>query len=86
MTGRTLNRRRQTLAATATSRLTGPHMPGRAVGKLHTIDELADLWGVSPRTVQRAIKSGALRVHRIGQLVRISDADAAAFLNENRDD
>jgi excisionase family DNA binding protein len=58
----------------------------RPVGKLHTIDELAELWAVSPRTLQRAIKSGALRVHRLGRLVRISEADAAAFLDENHDD
>jgi excisionase family DNA binding protein len=58
----------------------------RPIGKLHTIGELAELWAVSPRTLQRAIKSGALRVHRLGRLVRISDGDAAAFLDENHDD
>jgi excisionase family DNA binding protein len=58
----------------------------RPAGNLHSIDELAERWGVSSRTVQRQIKSGALRSHRIGRLRRISDADAAAFLNENRDD
>jgi excisionase family DNA binding protein len=58
----------------------------RPVANLQTIDELAERWGVSRRTLQRAIKSGALRTHRIGRLRRISDADAAAFLNENRDD
>ncbi len=58
----------------------------RSTGKLHTIDELADLWGISPRTVQRLIKSGALRAHRIRRLLRISDADAEDFLNGNRDD
>ena len=60
----------------------GPRIPA----KLRTVDEFAELWGVSRRTLQRAIKSGALRIHRIGRLVRISDADAAAFLDENRDD
>jgi len=56
------------------------------VGKLRTINELADSWEVSSRTIQRLIKSGALRVHRIRGLVRISDADAEAFLEDNRDD
>jgi excisionase family DNA binding protein len=37
------------------------------------------------RTVQRQIKSGALRAHRIGQLVRISEADAEDFLKQNRE-
>jgi excisionase family DNA binding protein len=58
----------------------------QAITKLHTVDELADLWDVSSRTVQRLIKSGALRAHRIGRLVRISDADVAAFLDGSRDD
>jgi excisionase family DNA binding protein len=54
-------------------------------GNLHSIDELAELWGVSTRTVRRQIKSGALRAHRIGRLVRISDADAEDFLRQNRE-
>jgi excisionase family DNA binding protein len=43
----------------------------RPIGKLRTIAELADLWEVSPRTIQRLIQSGALRCRRIGRL----DAD-----------
>jgi excisionase family DNA binding protein len=70
----------------ASSPLRGTGARNRPVSKLRTIDELADLWGISGRTLQRAIKSGALRSHRIGRLRRISDADAAAFLEENRDD
>ena len=54
--------------------------------KLRTINECAELWQVSPRTVRRKIESGALRVHRIGRLVRISDDDADDFLDENHDD
>jgi excisionase family DNA binding protein len=34
--------------------------------------------------VRRSIESGALRVHRLGRLVRISDDDLAAFLAANR--
>jgi excisionase family DNA binding protein len=36
--------------------------------------------------MRRQIKSGALRAHRIGRLVRISDADAEDFLKQNRED
>jgi excisionase family DNA binding protein len=57
----------------------------RPIGKLRTIAELADLWEVSPRTIQRLIKSGALSCRRIGRLVRIADADATDFLDENED-
>jgi excisionase family DNA binding protein len=58
----------------------------RPPGNLNRIDKLAERWGVSTRTVQRKIKSGALRAHRIGRLVRISDADAEDFLRQNRED
>jgi excisionase family DNA binding protein len=53
--------------------------------RLRTIDETAALLAVSKRTVQRLIESGALRAHRLGRAVRISDADIAAFLDDNRD-
>jgi excisionase family DNA binding protein len=58
----------------------------RSRGKLRTIDERAELCQVSPRTIQRLIKSGALRASRIGRLVRISDEDAEDFLDSNQDD
>jgi excisionase family DNA binding protein len=58
---------------------------GRPVTKLRTIDETAELLNVSPRTVRRLIESGALPVHRLpGRLVRIADADLAAFLAASR--
>jgi excisionase family DNA binding protein len=57
----------------------------RPADDLHSIDELAERWGVSTRTVQRQIKSGALRAYRIGRLVRISPADADDFLKRNRE-
>ena len=58
----------------------------RPAGKLRSIDELAERWDVSSRTVQRQINSGALRAHRIGRLVRISDEDAEDFLKRNCND
>jgi len=67
------------------SRTTGGS--GRPIGRLRTIDEAAEeVLNTSSRTVRRLIESGALRVHRIGRLVRISDADLQAFLDENRSD
>jgi excisionase family DNA binding protein len=56
----------------------------RPVAKLRTIDETAELFNTSTRTVRRLIESGALPVHRLGRSVRISDADIAAFLAANR--
>jgi len=65
----------------AASHITGTRRP---VTKLRTIDETAELFNTSTRTVRRLIDSGALPVHRLGRSVRISDADIAAFLAANR--
>jgi excisionase family DNA binding protein len=63
----------------------GAGMLGRPVSKLRTIDDTAEILNVSTRTVRRLTASGALPVHRLrGRLVRISDADIAAFLAANR--
>lgn len=77
MIGRVSKRRRIPLSATAP-------FANRSGTKLRTIDETAVLFSVSKRTVQRLISSGALPVHRLGRAVRISDADLAIFLIENR--
>jgi excisionase family DNA binding protein len=60
--------------------------PSRISGltRLRTIDETAELFNTSTRTVRRLIRSGALPVHRLGRSVRISDADIAAFLAAHR--
>jgi excisionase family DNA binding protein len=53
-------------------------------GRQHTafvgVADVAARLDVCERTVRRWIKAGALPVHRIGGLVRISEADFAAFL------
>jgi excisionase family DNA binding protein len=56
----------------------------RPVSRLRTIEETAELFNTSTRTVRRLIASGALPVHHLGRSVRISDADIAAFLAANR--
>jgi len=71
-------------ASKAASGITGSGGRGRPVTKLRTIDETAELFGTLSRTVRRLIESRALSVHRIGRLVRISDADIEAFLAANR--
>jgi excisionase family DNA binding protein len=60
--------------------------PPRVPTRLRTIDETAELLAVSKRTIQRLIKSGALRAHHVRRARRISDAEIAAFLDANRDD
>jgi excisionase family DNA binding protein len=80
---------RRSNPATSPTSETGSRTPatgvrGRPVTRLRTIDEVAELLNVSPRTVRRLIESGALPVHRLGRLVRIADADLATFLAANR--
>jgi|HubBroStandDraft_3_1064219.scaffolds.fasta_scaffold1094337_2 excisionase family DNA binding protein len=71
--------------STRLPRNAGAGMLGRPVSKLRTIDDTAEILNTSSRTVRRLIASGALPVHRLrGRLVRISDADIAAFLAANR--
>ncbi len=55
-----------------------------ALTKLRTINEVAELFNTSTRTVRRLIDSGALPVHRLGRSVRISEADIAVFLAASR--
>ena len=55
------------------------------MGQLYTTDEVARLLKVSQRTVQDWIRSGTLTAVRYGRLLRIRQADLAAFgevLNE----
>jgi len=50
-----------------------------------TIAKVAEWLQVSPRTVHRWIKSGALIVHRVDGVVRIAEGDLRAFLSSHRD-
>jgi excisionase family DNA binding protein len=54
--------------------------PARAaLPRFLTITQVADALSVSTRTVRRWIKSGALPVHLIEGILRVSEADFAAF-------
>ena len=52
--------------------------------RLLTIRDVADLAGVSIMTVRRWIESHGLQIHRLGRLVRISQADPGNFLAAKR--
>lgn len=51
--------------------------PGRDA---FTVDEFATRWNVSPRTVERAIARGEIKVRRIGRLVRIPAKEVRRLL------
>ena len=53
--------------------------------RFYTIKEAAEKLGVSPRTVQRRIKDGALKRHKLRGTVRISEDDLRAFLALSRE-
>jgi excisionase family DNA binding protein len=48
--------------------------------RFYSIDAVAELLGVSTKTVRRWIAAGDLPVHRLGRQLRISEADLAAFI------
>jgi excisionase family DNA binding protein len=51
--------------------------------RFYSIDEVANLLGVSPRTVRRWIKDRKLRAHRFGRTVRIAHDDLQDFLSRH---
>jgi excisionase family DNA binding protein len=54
------------------------------IGKFYSIDEVAELLGLSPRTVRRAIESKELIAHKLGRAVRIAETDLKAFIARRR--
>lgn len=52
--------------------------------KYHCVETVAEKLGLSPRSVRRLIKSGALQAFKIGGVIRISDEDLRCFLAASR--
>ncbi|PWK54889.1 helix-turn-helix domain-containing protein [Roseicyclus mahoneyensis] len=68
--------------------MTKPTKPSNRLETLLTVQEVADLDGVSEKTVRRAIATGALDVLRIGpggRLIRIEPAAHRAYRNRSRE-
>jgi excisionase family DNA binding protein len=84
MTHRTFNPAQRPASTRGSAHITGTGTRSRSLTKLRTIDETAELFNTSTRTVRRLIDSGALPAHRLGRCVRISDLDIAVFLAANR--
>lgn len=47
--------------------------------KTYRVDELADAWDVSRKTVEREIKRGELEAIRVGHALRIKREDIEAY-------
>ena len=60
---------------------------GKPAGEMRffTVAAVAEILGVSTRTVRRWIKSGDLVAHHFGAAVRIAESDLKAFIARQRD-
>lgn len=58
----------------------------QAKSKFYTIEQIAECVNASTRSVRRWVDQKLLIAHRLGGLIRISEADFAAFLAARRDD
>lgn len=55
------------------------------LGRLLTVDEVADVCCVSIRTVRRWIANGDLTAHRLGRQLRVSIRDLERFFEASRE-
>jgi excisionase family DNA binding protein len=53
--------------------------------QLYTIAQVAELLGLSTRTIYRWIKAGRLPIVRLGRRVRIRHGDVVAFIEANQE-
>lgn len=53
--------------------------------QLYTIAQVADLLGLSTRTIYRWIKAGRLPIVRLGRRVRIRHGDVVALIEQNQE-
>jgi excisionase family DNA binding protein len=59
-------------------------MSTKTMARFYTVAQVAELLGVSIRSVRRWIAQGDLRAYRFGRQVRISETDLRLFVDEGR--
>lgn len=52
---------------------------------LYTVKQVADMFGMHPKTIRRYIQSGTLKARKIGKEWRILESELKAFLDSNED-
>ncbi|HWI25960.1 MAG TPA: helix-turn-helix domain-containing protein [Stellaceae bacterium] len=57
---------------------------GPALPRLLSVESVAEVCGVSTKTVRRWLDRKLLPVHRLGRQLRIGEPDLAAFLMRSR--
>jgi excisionase family DNA binding protein len=55
------------------------------VGQVYTTEEVAEILKTSQRTIQRMIRMGQLKAHRVGQGYRVRDVDLQELFQEESD-
>jgi excisionase family DNA binding protein len=50
-----------------------------------TLQDLANRWHISVKSVRRIVARGEIKVHRIGNRIRVSPEDVATYENLKRD-
>lgn len=55
------------------------HPNGTAGSRMFSVDEVANHFGVSTKTIRRQISAGALIAHRIGRSLRVSEDDLQRY-------
>lgn len=55
------------------------------VGQVYTTEEVAEILKTSQRTVQRMIRLGQLKAHRVGRGYRVRDVDLQELFTERSD-
>jgi excisionase family DNA binding protein len=59
-------------------------MPAKTRDRLLSVKQVAELFNVRPQYVYRLTSSGRLTPHYVGRHVRISEAEALAFIRVGR--
>jgi excisionase family DNA binding protein len=55
------------------------------IGQVYTTEEVAEILKTSQRTVQRMIRLGQLKAHRVGRGYRVRDEDLKGLFAESDD-
>ena len=59
-------------------------MTSRPMTRFYTVAQIADLLGVSTRSVRRWIAARELSAHKFGRQVRVSETDLRTFVEKGR--
>ena len=58
--------------------------PTTAAANLLSVEQVAQRLVISSKSVRRLVDTGALKVHRIGRLLRVAEEDLRLFLSTRR--